>query len=260
MFFNDNKFEEINISAGKENYSQRNNEISPTTSCGPTNMIQALDYSGWEVNRLDLFQELKQPEDKLMKFCRTDYRVESYYEKSYPIYYKNWKIESEKIAKETGKEPWEVECKDSYPPNEIHEVMSYATNLYIGSRVTCFRDNGTVEELLNSLFKGVPVVSSVSFNGGGHYVTIVGFTIRKDKIDKCKNAKSNEIYDMIEKGEIKDFIIDNTYGVFNFKDKCYDKTSGNDEHIDAKQFMSMVKPLNSKNIIMHSFIRAPSSL
>ncbi len=46
---------EINVSNGFENYSQRNNKISPSTSCGPTNMIQAAEYAGYNVYSIDMF-------------------------------------------------------------------------------------------------------------------------------------------------------------------------------------------------------------
>lgn len=72
---------EINISKNFENYSQRNNELLPHVACGPTNMIQALEYAGWEWNNKQ-FPELKQPEDKLLKFTRTNENVLRYYEKN----------------------------------------------------------------------------------------------------------------------------------------------------------------------------------
>ena len=121
---------EINISKNFENYSQRNNELLPHVACGPTNMIQALEYAGWEWNNKQ-FPELKQPEDKLLKFTRTNENVLKYYEKKYKNMYRNWIEEAKSLQKE-GQELWEVNCKKAYPPNEIHDVMNFATNAFLG--------------------------------------------------------------------------------------------------------------------------------
>jgi hypothetical protein len=57
----------INVSKGKMNYSQRNNELKPQESCNVTSMVMALDYLGYT------FPEgyHKQPEDNLRAFMES---------------------------------------------------------------------------------------------------------------------------------------------------------------------------------------------
>ena len=243
-----------NLSKDFSNYSQRNNEVVPNSSCGPTNMIQALEYAGWEWDN-SIFPELKQPEDKLTKFTRTNKDVLAYYESHYGPMYRNWLAEAERLAKEQKKEIWQVDCKDSYAPNEVHDVMSYAVNLFIGYSVkelaklprrpvTRFYNEFDEADVVNSLVRGKPVVSSVNFNNCGHYVTIVGFeaedsfdeNVAKGAMDSPAEAKANCSY-------IKKYIIDNTYGKFDFVNKKYIAVSGNDEEIERSKFLSIVKPV-----------------
>jgi hypothetical protein len=60
----------INISAGKANYSQRNNEVDPMNSCNVTSMVMALDYLGYEFPA----GPHEQPEDNLHTFL-TDHEL-----------------------------------------------------------------------------------------------------------------------------------------------------------------------------------------
>ena len=238
---------EINVSNGFENYSQRNNKISPSTSCGPTNMIQAAEYAGYNVYSIDMFPELTQPEDKLTKFTRTDPKVLEYYEIQFPNEYKAWIKEANNIKGE--KEIWEVNTIKAYPPNEIHAVMNYATRLFFNNQAMTRFSTITEEVLIDNLISGLPVVCTVRFGGFGHYVTVVGFTYDEKKFKVSKNP----IY-------IKDYIIDNTYGRFNFKTNKYDNVSGNNEHIERKHFLNMLQPLNSSKIYAHTFTRGVATI
>lgn len=245
---------EVNISLGKDSYSQRNNEIDSANVCGPTNFIQALTYAGWQWDN-SLFPQFKQPEDKLTYFCRTNDDVLDYYKSHYLNMYNNWWAESHDNAKAQKKEYWQVACKNTYPPNELHDVMSYAVNLFLGYSakdllklkrrpVTRFYNEFDIYEVIWQLCKGLPVISSVDpfKRGGGHYITIVGYVAEDD-------FQSPESYDQVKNkaidiGKIKEIIIDNTYGKFDFINKKYLVVSGNDEHIETYKFMDIVKPVS----------------
>lgn len=226
---------EINISKGKENYSQRNNVVCPNSACGPTNFIQALDYAGWEWDN-SILPEYTQPEDKLIVFTRTNKDVLAYYKKHYTNMYNNWVAEAKKV---NPKKPWLAECIVSFPPNEVHDVMNYAVNLFLGftakevakqtriTNVIFYKPDAEVIE--STLNKGLPIVTSVNFKDCGHYVTIVGYN-------------DNNI------------IVDNTYGKFDFVNKKYIKTSGDDEQIPRDAFFSMVKP------VYHVFMRGAATI
>lgn len=229
---------EINISTNFLNSSQRNNEILPSVACGPTNMIQALEYTGWEFDQRK-FPELKQPEDKLMKFTRTDERVLKYYETKYKNMFLNWQEEAKSLKKE-NEELWQVDCPRANAPNEVHDVMNFATNLFLGYTPedienhygptwleNCFDLNEVVCELS---FKR-PVVTSVRFGNYGHYVTIVGAQYKGEFCPK----------------NIVNLIIDNTYGKFNFEAEVYENETGNDNIISKEELLARVRP------VMHLF-------
>ena len=242
---------ELNISLGYDNHSQRNNEVDPQNACGPTNFIQALKYAGWEWDK-SMLPQFTQDEDKLMYFTRTNKDVLDYYATRYAPMYKNWWNESHTIAKAQNKEYWQVACPNTNPPNEVHDVMSYAVNLFVGYTaedlskmekrpVTRFYNEKSEFEIIWALAKGLPVVSSVDpfKNNGGHYITIVGLSAENDfELPKNYNDKSN-----FHPEKISDYIIDNTYGKFDFVNKRYIKVSGNDEHIERKKFLYIMKPV-----------------
>lgn len=245
---------EVNISKNFENYSQRNNQIDSANTCGPTNFIQALEYAGWQWDQ-SMFPQFKQPEDKLTYFCRTNKDVLAYYKKHYANMYNNWVAEASATATKQDKEIWQVSCIYNYPPNEVHDVMSYAVNLFMGYTaddlasmerrpVTRFYNSFDEQDVIWQLCKGLPVVSSVDpfKRGGGHYITIVGF-VAEDAFEfptsynQIKNRELNTSF-------IKEYIIDNTYGKFDFVNKKYVAVSGNDEHIERSRFLSIIKPVS----------------
>jgi hypothetical protein len=51
----------INVSKGKENFSQRNNKIMPLETCNVTSIVMGLSYIGWDFPK----GEYEQPEDNL---------------------------------------------------------------------------------------------------------------------------------------------------------------------------------------------------
>lgn len=245
---------EYNVSTGHSNYSQRNNEIDSANVCGPTNFIQALEYAGWVLDE-SKFPQFKQPEDKLTYFCRTNKDVLDYYKKHYTNMYNNWMVEAKANAKLENKEYWQVACKNTYPPNEVHDVMSYAVNLFVGysakdltkmSRrpVTRFYNEFDLHEVVWQLCNGKPVISSVDpfKRNGGHYITIVGFTADDDFNKPTNYFEVKNKFVHIDK--IHDIIIDNTYGKFDFVNKKYLAVSGDDEHIPITKFLDIVKPVS----------------
>jgi hypothetical protein len=54
----------VNVSAGKKNFSQRNNALKPLSSCNVTSMVMALSYLGYQFP----FGAYEQPEDNLRAF------------------------------------------------------------------------------------------------------------------------------------------------------------------------------------------------
>ena len=249
---------EVNLSINKINYSQRNNEADPSSTCGTTNMVQALDYAGWELPK----GEHNQPEDNLTQFCRTNEEVLNYYNKKYPAMYNNWIKECTKLSGKEGLSDldlvdrcWHMHFPDSFPPNEVHDVLSYAANKWMGyekDEITHFVENAYETNIVNALRHGTPVVSSVKFGKYNHIITIVGFEYDDKKYDSTSD-------DEIE-NYITNYIIDDTYGRFNFETMKYDVISGNDTKIERKKFLSMLKPIGSNKYYAHFFKPGPATM
>lgn len=235
---------EFRCDYGKENYSQLNNEVNPKNTCNTTSMVTALDFSGYKFPD-DIFPEFKQPEDKLTMFCLTNEDVLDFYKKISPTMFNQWKTEFEKLKKENpNKELKDYVFKDSYPPNEVHSVLSYATNKWLGvENATFFKTDLTVEDITKELIDMKPVVVSVKFGKLDHVLTLVGVNIEKQ----------NEGWTPIS------FIADDTYGKFDFKTETYDTSaSGNDIEIPVEDLVVRMKALNSLKKWGHLFTFAPA--
>lgn len=245
---------EYNVSAGHDNFSQRNNDIDRVNVCGPTNFAQCLGYAGWEPD-MGIVPQFKQLDDKITYFTRTNKDVLKYYETHYNGMYNNWMREAKANAKAQGKKYWEVACINSYPPNEVHDVMSYAVNLFMGYTaeqlakmerrpVTRFYNEFDEYELVWQICKkGLPVISSVDpfKKKEGHYISIVGFIADDSFVEP---DSYNEVRDKtIDLSKIKNYIIDNTYGTFDFVNKKYVAVSGNDENIPREKLLDIIKPV-----------------
>lgn len=233
----------INVSDNKQNYSQRNNEIDPSNTCNTTNMVQALDYAGWFLPT-DIYPKIKQPEDKLTKFCREDKRVVGYYKEHMPAMYNAW-IKGD---------------KNSYPPNEVHPVLAYATNLFMGcSNAVKFYSSYPIADFIKEIaVNNSPVVTSVKFGDLGHVITAVGVIFAKEDYDKYISEK----YSM-DNVHPKSIIYDDTYGKFDFDAlnyKTFAGQSGNDSVMTWEQFIHCCKPVDNNNVKFAHIIGKPAAV
>jgi hypothetical protein len=135
--------------------------------------------------------------------------------------------------------------KDCYYPNEIHSLLSYATNLWVQDTVTTFTTKGDFKQLLcaSLVENSRPLVVSGSFpmsNGNrfNHIVTVTGVLYDEDN----PTWKSTPL-------QIK---IDDPNG-----NPLKDWTgSGNDIMLDWDFCVKNLKPLNSENEKwVHVFIK-----
>jgi hypothetical protein len=143
----------VNNSDGKPYYSQRNNELSPGSSCNVTSMISGLVSASWPLPA----GKFKQPEDDLLDYIRSS-----------PAVQRRWDV---------------IDPQHKTPPNQIHELLCLGTNLWIEHL------GGPKIELLWKL--SASDIKSVIDNGGavvmsgrfqdvrsgeiGHIVPVVGY-------------------------------------------------------------------------------------
>lgn len=235
----------INNSDGKANYSQRNNEfvhknpkgeidVSAATMCNVTALCQAADYNGWRFPA----GKYSQPEDNLADFMFSDPRVDEYYAKAMPALYRAWKAGE----------------KDSYPPNELHEVLAKGFNLWIGSDADRFAENAKIWDIITEILEGRSCVVSGVFrlpNGKklNHIVTLVGAIWHFKSVSGVSAAVKAVSEQKILPAAV---IIDDTYG--NFRENYKPGVTGNDIQLSWQEFVDMMKPAENPAVKYCHFI------
>lgn len=231
-----------NVSEGKINWSQRksvyeyrNNEYKSNwySFCNVTMIAMALDYLGYlDKYKADfdkIYTELDRFPDKLAKFLFEDNRVLEFYKKVDRYDYNRF------IA---GK-------KNAVGPNEIHQVLSYGTNLFLGyGNVTYFSTNVHWMEIFNDIiYDSSPVGISGRFSGLNHIVLLVGIAY--------KTLESGDRPGVFQQPDF--LIIDDPFG----KTYSYNKNlSGNDVWIPFSNCISDFKSLtNPLYKYAHRFIK-----
>lgn len=240
----------INVSDNKENYSQRNNKYIHTnkkgvkdvyygSTCNTTSICQALDYNGW------IFPDLgkwAQPEDALSEYITNSSDVDLRYKTKMPTLYKEYK--EEKMT--NGK-------VDYYTPNEIHDLLAFGTNKWLGvTNAVTFKEDADIWDIIKELINGRACVISGKFNNLNHIVTLVGCFWDFKEIPKIS---MNKLISTIvsEKRMPAGFIIDDPWGDFHYKYKA--GISGNDVRMTTDEFYSMIKPFGNTQIKMCHFIQ-----
>ena len=211
---------EINNSAGKPYYTQRNNQLKPGGACNVTAMIAALLAAGYAVDSLAT-EKFSQPEDALMHFILADARVDACWKK--------------------------IDPKGMYAPNEWHPVLAFGTNLYLRQRGLIGKDESVVEwgewrsksDIVGTLRNGGAAVLSGLFPAGGrktivHVVACVGF--KED-----------------DEGNITHFIIDDSWGDYHTE---YADHNGNNVEMSLEDFNSKIRHCGADNKMAHLIKKA----
>jgi hypothetical protein len=137
-------------------------------------------YSGWRFPK-EPYSDYKQEEDRLTKFALEDPRVSEFYKTTMPALWKEWQDGDE----------------DSLTPNEVHRVLTFATNTWFGSKVVEFSENLPLTTMFTEIIeKNLPVVVSGNFpkeSGStatiGHIVVLVGLIYNEKAV--LTNGKFN---------------------------------------------------------------------
>ncbi|MCQ2209251.1 MAG: C39 family peptidase [Paludibacteraceae bacterium] len=198
---------EYNVSKRKSNYSQRNNKVNPNKSCNTTSMTMAASYQ--------------------------------------PAIWKAFK-ESEIYSKYAYKFSQPEDCLQQYMLDNgltptYHPDLSRAFNQFLGYNVTSFSMNVPLEDLIEEIKSGRPVVISGDFPKSdgrtlGHIVVLVGLIFEKE-LDKLPSY----------------WIIDDPYG-----DTLNDWTgSGNDIKLPHEFFMKVIKNKGMSKKWAHTFKNLP---
>ena len=206
---------EINNSAGKPYYTQRNNQLKPGGACNVTAMIAALLAAGYAVEQLAT-EKFRQPEDALMDFIVHDERTLAL-----------WKV---------------LDPSGHNAPNEWHPVLALGTNLFLREKGLVGKCVDAVEwgewrsksQIAETIKDGGAAVLSGLFPAGGrktigHVVACVGF---KDD----------------DEGNITHFIIDDSWGDYHTE---YADHNGNNVEMSLEDFNSKIRHCGADNKMAH---------
>lgn len=150
----------VNISLGHPYKSQRDNIIAPIETCNTTSMAMGLIYSK-KIDPSKYEKNNKQLEDLLTEFIQNDPEVLDFYKKSHPNEYNAW------INNKT--------VKSSIPPNQMHDILSFGVNKFVGRKVTQFSTKVSITEIFMEIVKKKnAVVTSGVWAGLGHITCTVG--------------------------------------------------------------------------------------
>lgn len=182
------------LTSHMDTYSQRNNQLSPLESCNVTAACQALHICGHKFPQGPYSQE----EDSLLYFIRHDGDVQSYY-------------------KSTG-------FAQYYNPEEIHTVLIYAINKWIGKNVADTSASLSYDNIKGNIDAGNCVLLS------GYFPTYKGINI--NHIITCHGYYDDGL------------IISDSYG--NYHDLYAGTRCTRNIQMPTKDFLEYIKPVQEK--------------
>jgi hypothetical protein len=224
----------INVRGVNSYYSQRNNIVRPLIACNVTAMVAALEYAGY-THPVD--SQYAQPEDSLMNFLLNSTEVDMAYQRLFPDEYKKYMA--------SGKDP-----KKSYPPSELHALLSLGTNLWMGAQrnaITRFRWDLSFRDIVYEFLNGRPVVTSGVFAGLHHVVCLVGIDTHQADIKKVTSP------DGIQLDMIQSIIMQDSYGDYH---TGYKVQNGKDVKMTVPEFTALINVQGQPNKWGHLFIKA----
>jgi hypothetical protein len=213
----------VNVANGKPWFTQRNNKLFYWDACNVTSMVAALTYSG---HTLPVDPTYDQPEDALLYFLRSDSRVADEYVKLFPDLYK--------VYMDNNKDP-----KKCTPPNELHPLLSYGTNLWLGGsreQYTKFRWDVTQRDIIFEILGGRAVVQSGFWAKLNHITCFTGFDTNQDDILSVSAPADIDIT------QISAMIMEDPWG--DYRDG-YVTQRGRDIVVPQADYLALTKPLGA---------------
>lgn len=207
------------LSLGKVIHTQRNNVEFPISTCNTTSYAMAFKYRGL-VDMQAIADKGVQLEDDLTHFTQHDPRVLEFYKRNFPKTFAAWQ-----------KDPL---GKNVTPPNQMHLVLAYAMNLYIGKQVTEFRTDVHMNRIIFNLKNNQPVIASGIWAGLRHIVCVVGFKSYQTDIMRVETPEEVDLRLM------DSLIIDDPYGNYKLSYRGPEGMQGNGIEVPYQDFVNIV--------------------
>jgi hypothetical protein len=145
---------------------------------------------------------------------------------------------------------WQDGRKDALPPNQVHEILAYAANLWYGYSILKFRVDLPITELIRQVtIEGCPVVMSGTVPKDSkktgtlnHVVVLVGAIFNAKSILTGKEVDAEKIKNVTPES----LIFDDPWG--NFIDGYDKSTNGNDVVCPYDLFLKYFKPIGDNRV------------
>lgn len=214
-------------------------KMEASCMCNVTVMSEALEIGNWIQPKGNYTQN----EDNLCDYIITaSEKPDSYYATHFPAMWKEWY---------EGK-------KDAYWPNEVHKVLEYETNQWLGcTHADTFTETCQIRDILKQLwYVKMPIPISVKFGKLNHIVLLEGFET---------SSTERELADAISgKGVVKidTWYYDDPYGAFDWKTLTYpaNRGTGDDQTMTNSQFVECAKPLGNKQYKYAHILHKPAAV
>ena len=218
----------------KDNYLQ-NNKINLENKTTVSSMLIALDYAGY---KFPIIKDDEKIEDVFLNFCFKNKEVLDFYKNLSPTMFDAW-YEEYSSSKETDLK--EIEFKNSYPPTEVHSVLSYATNKFLGiENATTFNSSATLQEIIKELTEYKPVIVSAEFGKNNYTLCLTGVVL--------------ETNDNGESWTPVKFYADDIFGKYDIPNEKYlEGLSGIDSEYLADDLIPTLKSKSSQFKYAHFF-------
>jgi hypothetical protein len=223
----------INNSKNKITHEQRDNKfvwVSPKNSalktnaltmCNGTSLCMQYKYNYtdangcWKQGYGFPTGRFEQPEDNFVAFIYETPECIEYYKKISPQYYAEW---------EAGK-------STAYNPNEIHDVLRFSFNKWVGKDIDKFKVDWSITDIFNELKAGRTVTCSGAFP----YKNVAGKQTTLNHINVLVG------YEEVD-GEIARLLVDDPYGSVH---QNFAAGTGDNVIITVAEFAKWYKPVGN---------------
>ena len=216
---------DIDVSTGKPYHTQINNKKLPMSACNTTSSVMFLIDN--DVELPDVGDE--QEEDVLTGITESPEAYEA----------------MRRLA------PWAFRPfrtgEPTYPPAQVHVMLDWAMERWIGRKVSIFREDVSLEELALELVRGRTMVINGRFTAGGHMVELVGLRSSQDDLKLARWPGD------VDLRAIEWWRIDDPYGNYHTR---YEDPRGNGVTIPREQFNDLTNDYGKNRKWAHLYREA----
>jgi hypothetical protein len=205
----------VDLSIDSDYHTQVNNALVPMSSCNTTSAVMFLLAAGESLPDTGM----QQPEDALTALSETPEAYDAV----------------KRLA------PWfwdRAKQKPSIPPRQIHVVLDWVVNAWMGRKVMEFKQGVPMRALAQEILARRPALLNGRFTKSGHIVCLSGLDVKD-------SAREFEV------GMVSAWIVDDPYGDWR---TGYASHKGNNTRFTTAELMSLLKDYDVDSKWAHFYV------